>query len=223
MQRHIVSPAWFPASVLAAALAMVPPVALSEEAHAHRQHGPHEHGVGSLNLVVDGNVVEIELESPAINIVGFEHAPKDAAERATLDRAVATLKDGERLFGLPAAAGCRLTGSSVSSSLLGDAPAGEAATPNEHQGHEDHDDAQATEPPHEDGDHDAEHDHETHADLDADYRFECDDAARIGPVDVRLFEAFPATQRLRVQFATAKGQGGADLTAARPRIELDQQ
>jgi hypothetical protein len=191
MQRHIVSPAWFPASVLAAALAMVPPVALSEEAHAHREHGPHEHGVGSLNLVVDGNVVEIELESPVANIVGFEHAPKDAAERATLDRAVATLKDGERLFGFPAAAGCRLTESSVSSSLLGEAPAGEA-----------------------------DHEHETHADLEADYRFECGDAARIGPVDVRLFEAFPATQRLRVQFATAKGQGGVELTAARPRIEL---
>ncbi len=216
MKRHIVSPAWFPASVFAAALAMVPPVALSEEAHAHREHGPHKHGVGSLNLVVDGNVVEIELESPAVNIVGFEHAPTDAAERATLDRAVATLKDGERLFGFPAAAGCRLTESSVSSSLLGEAPAGEA----DHEGHEDHDDAQATETHHENGDHDAQHEHETHADLDADYRFECSDAARIGPVDVRLFEAFPATQRLRVQIATAKGQGGVELTAARPRIEL---
>jgi len=36
----------------------------------------------------------------------------------------------------------------------------------------------------------------------------------------RLFEAFPATQRLRVQFATAKGQGGFDLTAAHPRFKL---
>ena len=70
------------------------------------------------------------------------------------------------------------------------------------------------------GDHDAEHAQETHADLDADYRFECRDAARIGSVEVRLFEALPATQRLRVQHATAKGQGGAELTAAHPRIEL---
>ncbi len=216
MKRHILSPAWFPASVLAAALALVPPVARSADAQAHREQGPHEHGAGALNLVIDGSVVEIERESPAASIVGFEHAPKDAAERATLDRAVATLKDGERLFGFPAAAGCRLTGSSVSSSLLGDAPAGEAG----HEGHEDHDDSQATETHHEAGDHDAEHEHETHADLDADYRFECRDAARIGPVEVRLFEAFPATQRLRVQFATANRQGGVELTAARPRIEL---
>jgi hypothetical protein len=219
MKRHIVSPAWFPASVLAAALAVVPPVALSEEAHAHREHGPHEHGVGSLTLVVEGNVAEIELESPAVNIVGFEHAPKDEAERTTLERAVATLKDGGRLFGFPTAAGCRLTESLVSSSLLGDEPEAEV----DHEDHQAHDDAQATQTPHEDGDHDAEHEHETHADLDADYRFECDDAARIDRVEVRLFEAFPGTQRLRVQFATAKGQGGAELTAARPRIELDQQ
>jgi hypothetical protein len=69
-------------------------------------------------------------------------------------------------------------------------------------------------------DHDAEHEHETHADLDADYRFECRDTARIDRVDVRLFEAFPGTRRLRVQFATAKGQGGAEPTATHPRIEL---
>jgi len=210
MQRPLALSALFPAAALAAALAMVPPVAPAQEALAHRAHGPHEHGVGSLNLVVDGSVVEIELESPAANIVGFERAPKDDAERATLDRAVATLKDGERLFGFPAAAGCRLTRSSVNSTLLGDAPTAEA----------DHEDSPAMQSDHESGDHAAEDDHETHADLDADYRFECRDTARIDQVEVRLFEAFAATQRLRVQFATAKGQGGFDLTAAHPRFEL---
>jgi len=215
MQRPLALPALFPAAALAAALAMVPPMAPAQEAHAHREHGPHEHGVGSLNLVVDGSVVEIELESPAANIVGFEYAPKDDAERATLDRAVATLRDGERLFGFPATAGCRLTRSSVNSTLLGDAP-----TAADHEGHADHDDSPATRTDHESGDHAAGDEHETHADLDADYRFECRDTARIDQVEVRLFEAFPATQRLRVQFATAKDQGGFDLTVAHPRFEL---
>ena len=216
MQRPLALSALFPAAALAAALAMVPPVAPAQEAQAHRAHGPHEHGVGSLNLVVDGSVVEIELESPAANIVGFEYAPKDDAERATLDRAVATLKDGERLFGFPAAAGCRLTRSSVNSTLLGDTPTAEA----DHEGHEDHDDSPTTQTDHEAGDHAAGDDHETHADLDADYCFACRDTARIDQVEVRLFEAFASTQRLRVQFATAKGQGGVDLTAAQPRFEL---
>ena len=39
------------------------------------QPGPHEHGVASLNLVVDGNLVSLELDSPAANLVGFEHTP----------------------------------------------------------------------------------------------------------------------------------------------------
>jgi hypothetical protein len=207
MQRRPALPALFPASALAAALSLVPPVVPADDAHAHREHGPHEHGVGSLNLVVDGSVVEIELESPAANILGFEHAPKDEAERAALDRAVLALKDGERLFGFPAEAGCRLTRSSVSSTLLGDEPA--AAE------HAEHGDSPAAE-----SDHDAGHERETHADLDADYRFECQNAARIGPVEVRLFEAFPGTLRLRVQFATAKGQGAVELTAAGARIDL---
>jgi hypothetical protein len=208
MQRRLSLPALFPTAALAATLTLVRPIALAEQAQAHREHGPHEHGVGSLNLVVDGNVVEIELESPAADIVGFEHAPTDDAERATLDRAVATLKNGGRLFGFPAAAGCRLTRSSVNASLLGDEPAAEAD-------HEEHGDSPATE-----SDHDAGHAHETHADLDAEYRFECRDAARIGPVEVRLFEAFTGTQRLRVQYATAKGQGAVELTAASARIDL---
>lgn len=212
MQRRFTRYALFPASTLAAVLAMVPPVAPAEDAHAHREHGPHEHGVGSLNLVVDGSMVEIELESPAANIVGFEHAPKDAAERATLERAVATLKDGARLFGFPAAAGCRLTESSVTSSLL--VPEPSAADQDEHQA-QDHSQTRES-----DQDAGHQHEHETHADLDADYRFDCRDPAQIDRVDVRLFKLFPGTQRLRVQHATAQGQGATELSAASPRIDL---
>jgi Protein of unknown function (DUF2796) len=49
-------------------------IALADEAE-HREHGPHVHGVAQLNVALDGNVLWIELNSPAMNIVGFEHAP----------------------------------------------------------------------------------------------------------------------------------------------------
>lgn len=41
----------------------------------HREHGAHEHGVAQLNLVLEGEKLLIELASPGVNIVGFEHAP----------------------------------------------------------------------------------------------------------------------------------------------------
>ena len=185
----------------------LPAAAAAEDSHQHREHGAHEHGVGSLTLALDGKEMEIELESPAANLVGFEHTPKDDAQRAALERAVALLKDGERLFSFPKAAGCRLTAVSVSSSLLGHEPAEQA----DHEDHKAH-----AEAPTAAADHAAEH--ESHADLDADYRFECTHPEKIDQVEVGLFAAFPATERLKVQYVTARGQGGAELTKAQPRI-----
>ena len=56
---------------------------------AHRQYDSHVHGMGTLNLVADGSEVHIELDSPAANLVGFEHAPSSATDRAGWTRAFA--------------------------------------------------------------------------------------------------------------------------------------
>jgi hypothetical protein len=61
---------------------------------------------------------------------------------------------------------------------------------------------------------------EAHGDLDADYRFVCAHPEALDRIEVRLFERFQATQRLRVQYATEKGQGALELTPANPRIDL---
>ena len=50
--------------------------------HGHDSLSAHEHGVGSLNLVVDGNDVSIELDSPADNLLGFEYLPTSDADKA---------------------------------------------------------------------------------------------------------------------------------------------
>ena len=36
--------------------------------HAHGTLGAHEHGVAKLNAVLDGNVLELALDSPAMNL-----------------------------------------------------------------------------------------------------------------------------------------------------------
>ena len=55
------------------------PVALAAE-HEHREHDAHAHGHGTLDIVVEGDQALIELRIPAVNVVGFEHAPRDDAE-----------------------------------------------------------------------------------------------------------------------------------------------
>ena len=48
--------------------------------HAHGTLGAHEHGVAKLNVVLDDNTLELELDSPAMNLVGFEHAASSDAD-----------------------------------------------------------------------------------------------------------------------------------------------
>lgn len=87
------------ASAAAAAFLAAGP-ALAESAHTH--------GHGQFNLAIEGKTVEMEVMAPADDIVGFEHAPKTDAEKAKLEAAVASLKDGASLFLFPSAAGCKL-------------------------------------------------------------------------------------------------------------------
>ena len=63
-------------------------------AHAHEEHASldaHEHGVASLNVALDGQTLEIQLQSPAMNLVGFEHEAKSEADKAWLVAATAPL------------------------------------------------------------------------------------------------------------------------------------
>ena len=200
-------------------LALFAPGAAAEDKHdydhdhEHRQHGAHVHGVAALNLALEGNEVHIELDSPAANIVGFEHAPSSEADHAALEKAVAALKNGDQLFLFNKEAGCRMEKAMVASALLEE----------EHDGHGDkhsahHDHEEKGEHAHEKHDHEG-HGHEghageeTHTDIEVVYHFECDQPGKLTQLTVELFEAFPATQELNVQYIIESKQGAQELTA----------
>lgn len=93
----------FAACILVAALLTPPALAQRREAAAH------VHGAGKLDIVIEAGKVSIALDAPADDIVGFEHAPKTAEQKAKLEKAVAKLKDAGAIFKTPAAAGCKVT------------------------------------------------------------------------------------------------------------------
>ena len=175
-----------------------------EHKQEHRQHGAHEHGVGTLNIAWEGKEVHIELDSPAGNIVGFEHVPKTEADLDTLKNALARLRNGTRLFLFPDAARCDLVDADVDTPLK------------EHQNGEE---AHHTE---EDHAHEDSHEHqgETHADITATWHFSCAHPEALERVSVQLFEVFPMTKRLLVQFITGKRQGAAELSASQPDLRF---
>lgn len=44
--------------------------------------GAHQHGAAQLQLAIEGNRVDLLLQSPAYNLLGFEHSPENEAQRA---------------------------------------------------------------------------------------------------------------------------------------------
>ena len=163
--------------------------------HEHGSLGAHEHGVGRLNAALDGQT--LELESPAMNLVGFEHAATSDADKAKVAAARAQLEKPLALFSLPAAAGCKVASQKLESPLFGDKPDAD-----------DHDD---------DHDEDAkggEAHHHDHSEIHAHYQFTCAAPGALTTLDLaNIFNTFPATQKIQVQLISPNGQQGTEVTA----------
>ncbi|MEL7939325.1 DUF2796 domain-containing protein [Pseudomonas delhiensis] len=174
------------------ALALIPfAAAQAHDEHEHGSLGKHEHGVAQLNVALDGGTLELEVDSPAMNFVGFEHPASSAADQATVAAARAQLGKPLELVQAPAAAKCGVTEVELESPLFGNAKA------------EDHDD---------DGD---EHEGHQHSDINAHYKLACAAPEALTGLDFApLFKRFPGTQKLVVQLIGPNGQQGAELTPA---------
>ena len=88
------------------------------ESSSVRQHQAHIHGIGQLNVALEDGQLEIELISPAVNIVGFEHEPETDEQKRAVEAAMQTLEDLSQVFGLPSEAGCQLAEIEIEASLL---------------------------------------------------------------------------------------------------------
>ncbi|WIE49966.1 DUF2796 domain-containing protein [Pseudomonas sp. GM17] len=164
--------------------------------HEHGSLGAHEHGVARLNAALDGQTLELELESPAMNLVGFEHAASTDADKAKVAAVRAQLEKPLALFSLPPAAGCVVAQQELESPLFGDKP-------EDHD--EDHDDAKNA------GGH--EHHHE-HSEIHAHYQFTCATPGALKNLDLAdVFKTFPATQKIQVQLISPSGQQGVEATS----------
>ena len=151
----------------------------------------HEHGAVKLDIGVEPGKITVQMESPLDNLVGFERAPRNDAERKKVDAAVARLKAADTLFKIDPAAGCTLATVTLASAVL------KLGTPDP-----------------------AEKAEEGHADLDGDFEFTCTDTARAGFIELGLFSSFSGMQRIDVQVAALKGQAKRTLKRPASRITL---
>ena len=172
-------------------------------------HRAHTHGLAELTLAKEGNELEIQLESPAVNLFGFEHRANTEDELRAVKSAKTILESPGKVF-LFEGTDCDPGESDVDvSGAMADEDAHHSAAEHsedhdeEHEAHEEHD----------------EH-HESHSEVTASYRFTCVRGTGLEAVSVTLFEHFPGLEKVQVNWVTETRQGSTTLRANDTKFSL---
>lgn len=162
-------------------------------------HKAHAHGRIELDVAVEPKRIDLRMESPLHDLLGFERAPRSVAERGRVTALAERLRAADTLFVPDAAGECTLAQAQVEAPVLGlGAPATAASAA-----------PAAAEPA-----------GESHADLVLTASFDCRQADAARYIDVRLFDAFPGVRTVAAQVAGAKGQNLTLLRKAAARLPL---
>ena len=187
--------------------AMISVVAAEET----RQVDKHEHGVGELNIAVEGNAMNLEFMIPGADIVGFEYEAKSDSDIALVNTALSKFQDFENIFTLSSSGNCNLVDAEI-----------EINQGDEHEDEHDHEDEHEHENEH---DHEDEHDHdeheeEAHNEFVAHYSFTCGNVKEIDRIDFPYFTTFPNSGELEIQFVSEVGSTSFEVEGDKPFIDL---
>lgn len=229
------------------ALALVIGLSLAATVNAeeYRQHEAHVHGHVEFNIAQDGKDLLIEITSPGADVVGFEHAPENAEQEQALKRAIAALKDTDKLFAINQQAKCVIEDVHVSHTLGQDSHEG-----HDHHDHEGHDHDKHDHEGHDHDKHDHDHDHEHkghdhdehahddhdghehhdheghdhehggHGEFTVEYRYHCDSVADLNSIDTTWFKQFPATESISANLFTDTTQSATTLNKGNTKIAI---
>lgn len=249
MGRFTHHPSLFRSTVLSTALLLVVNSAHAQKPQGHDVAlGAHVHGQAELMIAADGEALEIELISPAMNLVGFEHKAKSKQEVEAVNAAQRILEKPDQLFTFIEAR-CVLTSSAVDIEGLlhtnSHAHGQHAHGQHAHSSHQKHHDDQSRHG--KDGHHDEHrhhdrhnhqddhgghaHDekahvdhahgkHDQHSEITASYSFQCSNPAELVSLSTHLLEKFPGIQEIHAQWITESGQGAGRLTPKSTLIKI---
>ena len=211
------------APALAPALLACAAFAASDE--QHREHQAHEHGHGTLDIVVEGEELVIELRIPAVNVVGFEHAPRDEAEREAVRKALVPFGDAASVAELPVEAECEAEDAKAEIwSMAGeddhhdDRHGGGEGHGHEKEEHEEHEHGKEE---HEEHEHEEqESGSEEHSELHATYHFHCHAPGKLDRIDVRVFEHLLGAEEIDVRIVTPSAQLATELHPGETVVKL---
>ncbi|MGB2740007.1 MAG: DUF2796 domain-containing protein [Cognaticolwellia sp.] len=160
------------------------------------EHANHVHGLAEMTIVIENDRLEIEIKSPAINFVGFEH-------RVSIQKHVAAVKKTELLLNNPkeifsfTGGHCKLINKSLDLSSI------KKAHHHLEKGHEESVDKE-----------------NNHSELITHYYYHCENSSALSAITITLFDLFPGLQRIYVMWATEVQQGAITLNTTNKVINL---
>ena len=163
---------------------------LAAETAVVRQGEAHLHGQVLLNIAVEDKNVVVELESPAINLLGFEHSPATVEERALVESVGSQVLDYASIIEFANGA-CTQKDVENRFLIFGEDEHAAEGHVRESTGGEEHE--------------------EEHGDIHLRYELECLQKNGL-KVSFRAFADFPGIVEVVVQWISGTGQGGAVLT-----------
>lgn len=187
-------------TIISSSLSLLSFLVLSQLALAeHRHHEAHVHGTAELNLVLSKNELQVEFHSPAVNIVGFEHAPASEADNAKIEKVKSLVKNSDSIILITPENTCTTK-----------EPA-KIELSFEEQAHEE------AEHHHDGGD---EEEHEGHSEIAIEYTFTCKDGMVPQSIKVSAFKQFPSLNEVNAQVVVDAGQTARNLTPKDDVINL---
>jgi Protein of unknown function (DUF2796) len=153
--------------------------------------GAHQHGVAELRIVIEGSRLEVVLETPLDNMVGFEHAPRNDRQRDAVRAMASKLRQPQMFLPTPAAR-CKSVSTKLESGVLPPELLGESGTVKP-----------APAQPAAKG--------EQHADLDATYIWNCEAPPQLNGLDTALMQTFRGLRQVDVQIVGPTGQSATRL------------
>ncbi|GAA3953372.1 DUF2796 domain-containing protein [Allohahella marinimesophila] len=187
----------------------------------HREHGAHEHGAANMTIALEEQQLIVELDSPAMNILGFEHSANTPEQKAVAADMWKRLQHPDGVISLEGG-DCLISSADVRMPQFDDADQEKqhglldsdhkAAEKKDKSHHDDHDEKH-------DDHHEGEH-KDTHSDIEATYTLKCAKPEQLKSLTVQVFETFPNFEEVQVQWVIDGRQGSQTLKAGSTEISL---
>ena len=165
------------------------------QAEQKRFHKAHTHGIAKLNIALEkDSTLTLEFEIPAMDVVEFEHQPKNKEQDRKIRQAVLLLKDTHKVLELSKAAGCSIKRVNVKApGFLDD----DHAHDKDHHSHDEKE---------------SEKDEDGHSEFHAEYEFKCLAAKRLSEIELYIFKHFPSLTVISAVGISDKGHSFRELT-----------